>query len=108
MTKKSLITWIKEFKFESTEALKIQAGRGRKALLTREQEDEIRSLITANCNITIDRLRQMILDKMRVDLSKSTVHRLMQKLGFSYITPRPSHYKQYPKLRDEFKKKSGD
>lgn len=108
ITKKTLISWIKEFKFESTEALKIQVGRGRKALLTAAQTEEVRGWINENRNITINRLRAMILDKMQIDLSKSTIHRLMHKLEFSYITPRPRHYKQDPKLKDEFKKKSKD
>ena len=41
---------------------------------------------------------------MGAKLSKSTTHRIMQKLEFSYITPRPIHYKQEQKLKDEFKK----
>ena len=108
ITKKTLIAWIKDFKFASADALKIQMGRGRKSLLTEDQEDEIRTWIIGNTGITIARLRVMILDKMQIDLSKSTTHRLMQKLGFSYITPRPRHYKQDPKLKEEFKKKSED
>jgi transposase len=106
ITTKTLIQWIKDLKQESLEALEVQAGRGRKPLVTGIQEIEIKKWISENCNITINQLRQMILKNMNVKLSSATAHRIMQKLEFSYITPRPRHHKQDSKLRDEFKKKS--
>lgn len=106
ITKKSLISWIKELKQGSLEALEIQAGRGRKPCINEAQELEIKKWINDNCNITINQLRQMILKNMQVEVSNATVHRLMKKLEFSYITPRPRHYKQHQELKDEFKKKS--
>jgi transposase len=106
ITKKSLIQWIKNLKQESLEALEVQVGRGRKPLVTETQEIEIKKWISENCNITINQLRQMILENMNVKLSNATAHRIMQRLEFSYITPRPRHHKQDQNLRDEFKKKS--
>lgn len=108
ITTKTLIQWIKDLKQESLEALEVRAGRGRKPLITETQEIEIKKWISENCNITINQLRQMILENMNVKLSNATTHRIMQKLEFSYITPRPRHHKQDPKLRDEFKKKSSN
>ena len=107
-TKSSIIKWIKDLKQESLAALEVQAGRGRKRLITNDQELEIRKWISEDCNITIEHLRQKILENMGAKLSKSTTHRIMQKLEFSYITPRPIHYKQEQKLKDEFKKKSSN
>ncbi len=106
VTKKTLIQWIKELKQESIEALEIQVGRGRKPLVTEAQEAEIKKWISENCNITINQLRLMILENMSISLSSATVHRIMQRLKFSYITPRPRHQKQDQNLKDEFKKKS--
>jgi len=108
ITKHSLIKWIKNLKKESLQALQVQTGRGRKFLLNEEQEQEIKKWIEANANITINHLRLMILENMNITLSSSTVHRLLQRLRFSYITPRPRHYKQNEKLKDEFKKKSSN
>ena len=51
---------------------------------------------------------KLILENMNIGLSPSTVHRLLQRLKFSYITPRPKHYKQNEKLKNEFKKKSSN
>ena len=106
ITKKSLIQWIKDLKQESLEALEVQVGRGRKPLVTEAQKIEIKKWISENCNITINQLRQMILENLNVKLSNATAHRIMQRLEFSYITPRPRHHKQDQNLRDEFKKKS--
>lgn len=108
VSKKSLIKWIKELKEETLQALEVGVGRGRKFLLNKEQEQEITKWIEDNPNITIIHLRSMIAENMTIELSLSTVHRLMQRLRFSYITPRPTHYKQDEKLKAEFKKKSGD
>ena len=102
VTKKTLIQWIKELKQESLEALEIQVGRGRKPLVTEAQEAEIKKWISENCNITINQLRLMILENMSINLSNATVHRIMQRLKFSYITPRPRHHKQDQNLKDEF------
>jgi transposase len=106
ITTKTLIQWIKDLKQESLEALEVQAGRGRKPLVTETQEIEIKKWISKNCNITIKQLCQMILENMNVKLSSATAHRIMQRLDFYYIAPRPRYHKQDSKLRDEFKKKS--
>jgi len=108
ITKNSLIKWIKDLKNGSYEELKVKPGRGRKLLLTSEQEEDIKKWIEANPSITINQLRLMIQERMNVSLSHSTAHRLLQRLKFSYITPRPKHYKQNEELKDEFKKKSSD
>ncbi|MGL9681868.1 MAG: helix-turn-helix domain-containing protein [Wolbachia sp.] len=39
-----------------------------------------------------------------IKISKSTARRLMKKLGFTYITPPPVHYKQDQNKQEEFKK----
>jgi transposase len=106
ITKKSIITWIKELKEKSVTALEVGVGRGRKFLLNQDQELEVKKWIEENCNITIRHLRLLIIDRMGICLAPATVHRLMQRLRFSYITPRPKHYKQNEKLKTEFKKKS--
>jgi transposase len=47
-----------------------------------------------------------ILEAFGLNVSRSTVHREMQKMKFSYITPRPVHHKQDPKKTRRIKKKS--
>lgn len=102
ITKKTLIQWIKDLKQESIKSLEVQAGRGRKPLINEDQEAEIKKWISENCNITINQLRLMILDKMSISLSSATVYRVLKRLKFSYITPRPRHYKQDENLKNDF------
>ncbi|OAM06106.1 MAG: hypothetical protein TV41_04395 [Wolbachia endosymbiont of Dactylopius coccus] len=62
--------------------------------------------IEENPNITIKEAKIRILEEFGLNMGKSTVHREMQKMKFSYITPRPVHYKQDKESQEEFKKKS--
>jgi transposase len=106
ITRVTLMAWIRSFEADATNGLAIKDGRGRKRTLSPETEEEIRSVIKENPNITIDELKITIARKYGITLGRSTVHRLMKKLSFSYITPRPRHYKSNPDLQEEFKKKS--
>lgn len=104
-TKATLISWIKRLD-HSPDQLKVQAGRGRKRLLGQADEALIRAWMHADPHMTIDRLRLKIETELKVFLARSTVHRLMKNLHFSYITPRPQHHKQDAELLEESKKKS--
>jgi transposase len=106
ITRMTLMSWIRKFEAESIQGLRIKAGRGRKRKLGSEWEEEVRGMIKANPNITIDELKLKIIEKCGITLSRSTIHRLMKKLSFSYITPRPRHYKANKVLQEDFKKKS--
>ena len=46
------------------------------------------------------------ISSMKIEVSKSTIHRLIRKLGFSHITSRPIHHKQDKEKLEEFKKNS--
>lgn len=50
--------------------------------------------------------KTIIEEEMGKKIGKSAVHNMMRKLEFSYITPRPKHYKQVAEKQVEFKKKS--
>lgn len=106
ITKATLISWIKHIKNESVNRLKVQPGRGRRRMLRDRQEESIKQWLEANSQITVNKLRAKVLSEMGVELSRATVHRIMQRLKFSYVTPRPKHYKQNPLSTLEAKKKS--
>ncbi|HQS83336.1 MAG: hypothetical protein B7Y25_00340 [Alphaproteobacteria bacterium 16-39-46] len=92
-TKATLISWIKRMD-ESLDQLNVQPGRGRKSLLSIEEETMVKEWLSQNSQLTIDRLKIKIEEEMGKCLGRSTIHRLMKKLSFSSITPRPRHYKQ--------------
>lgn len=104
-TKATLISWIKRID-ESVEQLNVQPGRGRKSLLNLEEEMRVKDWLSQDSQLTIDRVKVRIEEELGKCLGRSTIHRLMKKLSFSYITPRPRHYKQDAKTLQEAKKKS--
>ena len=106
ITRATLMSWIRNFEKESMEGLSIKPGRGRKSKLSAEIKEDIRGMIKANPNITIDHLKLKVTEKYSISIGRSTVHRLMKALSFSYITPRPRHHKSNDDLQEDFKKKS--
>ena len=58
--------------------------------LNQAQLQQIEAWIEANPNIIIKEMRIKIQEKFELNISKSTVHRHMQKMKFSYIIPIPA------------------
>lgn len=102
----TLMEWIHKFSKDGIEGLHLQAGRGRKPVLVASEIEEVRKIVEADHNITIKAVMLKIQDLFSKKLSKSAVHNLLKKMGFSHITARPSHYKKDPSAQEEFKKKS--
>ena len=57
-----------------------------------------------DCNLTLNKILFRLKEEFGLETSKSAIHRILVKLNLSYITPRPRHYKQDPKMKLEFKK----
>ncbi len=93
-------------KFGREEKLFAPPSRRRKTKLNQAQLQQIEACIEENPNITIKEMRIRIQEKFGLNISKSTVHRHMQKMKFSYITSRPVHNVQDKSKQEEFKKKS--
>jgi transposase len=106
ISRTTLMSWIRNFENESIQGLRIKPGRGPKSKVSPEVKEDARAMIKSNPNITIDHLRLKIIEKYDINIGRSTVHRLMKSLSFSYITPRPRHYKSDKDLQEVFKKKS--
>jgi transposase len=102
----TLRSWVKSFAAGELEGLDYKAGRGRKGKILEEHQIAIYEWIKEDCNLTLDQLVIKLWDVFKIKSSKSAVHRILQKLNLSYITPRPKHYKQNQNLQAEFKKKS--
>jgi|FLOH01.1.fsa_nt_gi transposase len=106
VTRVTMMRWIKDFNKESIDGLVVRKGRGRKRIFNKNDEDKIYKIIKNNPNITAKELKKVIESDLLKTVGIATVYRLMRDLGFSYITPRPTHYKQDKKQADDFKKKS--
>jgi len=102
----AIMSWIKDFSESGIDGLKLKAGRGRKSALIDREIAEIQKWLKENPNITLDGIRFKLREVFNKELSMGATHNLLKKLKFSYITPRPSHYKKDESSHDEFKKKS--
>jgi transposase len=102
----AIMSWIKDFDKHGISGLQLKTGRGRKHTLTDVEKEEVRNLILADCNVSIIAVKDMIWNRFSKKLGRSATHNLMKGLKFSYITPRPIHYKQDKTLLPTFKKKS--
>jgi len=74
--------------------------------LKKNHKDKIKKWLDENSNYSVDQIHQKLKTYFNINISRSTTHRAMKEVGFSYITPRKSHYKQDKKQAEEFKKKS--
>ena len=76
--------------------------------LKKEHREAIKGWLEESPNISIFEVKENLTKEFGLFVSKSTVHRAMGAVGFSYITPRKKHYKQNQKTMAEFKKKSAE
>lgn len=98
--------WINSFVAQGVDGLKTKAGRGRKSILTRDEQEQVRGWLGEDPNMTIQATQARIEVEFQKKMGKSAVHNLIKSLGFSYITPRPVHHKQDQSQQEVFKKKS--
>jgi transposase len=107
ISRETLMRWISRFKEEGVKGFAIKAGRGKPSKLNDAQQVEMQGYIELEGRkLTAKKLKHVIKERFAVEISKATAHRLLKKLGFSYITPRPVHYKKDITKQEDFKKKS--
>ena len=104
-------------KFKKTGSVKNMHRSGRPTPLTKnmlaklkaEFEKEARAANKNFCSIDVKQFSQIIEKKTKKSYTGRHVERILHKLDFSRITPRPQHIRNDPKkvnaFRDEFKKK---
>lgn len=102
----TLNEWIAAYKAEGMEGLKLKPGRGRKPIITAQEEFIIAKWLEHDSSITGKALILKIKKELGKDIKKTAANELMHRLGFSYITPRPKHHKQKKGAQELFKKKS--
>jgi transposase len=106
ISRHALMGWISAYEAEGMGGLRIHKGRGRKPIISSEEEKVIAEWLEGDNTLTIQALIVRIENDLGKKIKKTATHDLMKKLGFSYITPRPKHYKQNKEEQETFKKKS--
>lgn len=100
----TLFSWIGKLRTKNIDELFPQPKKPRKSKISPNHHTIIKEWIENNPNITIKEMNLVIKERLNIEVGKSTVHRLMKKLGYSHITARPNHYKQDKEEKDNFKK----
>ena len=106
ITRMTLSSWIKHFKTGGVTNLVPKTKKPKDTKLSLSQKEAIEVWVTNDPQITIRGLKGKILKEFNVSIGMTATHKILQKLKFAYITPRPRHYKQDTTLIEEFKKKS--
>lgn len=105
ISRTSLTEWINRLKNGTLDQLCAPAQRKRKSIMVDDERKLIQEWLESDPQMTIDQVQQKFKIKTGKDVSRSTMHREMKKLNFSYITARKQHYKSNPEKVQEFKKK---
>ena len=94
VTSQTLRSWVYKFDEGGVANLVNKPKTGRKSPMKDEHIDAIYRWIKADSQLTINAVLLKLKDEYALSTSKSSVHVVIKKLKFSYITPRPKHYKQ--------------
>ncbi|MBI3051521.1 transposase [Candidatus Woesearchaeota archaeon] len=92
-------------------SLKSLPRSGRPTLLTKRNLAKLKNKITAEvraanknyCSLSTKQLSEIIRREIGKDYTMRHVERIMHKLDFSRITPRPQHIRNDPKKVEEFR-----
>ncbi len=98
--------WIRTFEKEGIKGLENKVKNPRKPKLTETQKEQVKDWIESNPNVTMKKLKSMIMKNFNVEISLVGVWKNVQKMNFSHITARSVHYKQNKEKLEEFKKNS--
>lgn len=106
ITRPTLTNWIKCVDNDLFAKLFVSSGRGRKSKLSKSQLQQLGSWVESRHQTTCKEIKAFVEEKFNISISISSAHRIIKSLGFSYITPRPRHYKADKNEQIAFKKKS--
>ena len=104
ISRTTLTSWIKRLSSGKIEDLKNKPKSPQSPLYVHEHT--IKSWIEQNPNTTVRELLIKTKDLLGVAVGQTAMRRVIKKLKFAYITPRPLHYKQNQTSHEELKKKS--
>ena len=104
-------TWVARYNAAGLAGLDTKPGRGRKPVLTPQQEDQLKERLDAGplpedgvCTLRgrdVQRILEREFGQLRC---LNAVYGLLHRLGYSSLVPRPQHPQADPAAQDEFKK----
>ena len=111
-TRRTIQSWIYSYNRQGLDGLREDAGRGNKSKLNSDQIRWLRQRIEQGpakhddaCVFHAADIQKIIHSQFGVAYHIRTVGRILNRLGYRYISSRPEHPKGNPQDRDAFKKK---
>jgi len=104
ISRTTLTDWIRRLGRDGIDALENKPKIPKSPLTG--YESTIKAWIEENHNITVRELLIKTAAELSITVSQTAMRRVIKKINFSYITPRPCHHKQDKASHAEFKKKS--
>ena len=100
INRSSLHRWVALYRSGGLESLG-NIKKPSRSKLSADQQVIIKSWIEDDNSLTIKAVVIMIKERFGITISKSSVHRLLMRLGFSHITGRAEHYKSDKSVQTE-------
>jgi transposase len=112
MDRQTLRDWVHAYNAKGPNGLINATSPGRPPKLTKAQKEKLRPIIVAGPDPVKDGvvrwpcvdLKRVIKKRFGVDLGEISVGRLLKELGFSYVSARPQHPEQSPRVIEILKK----
>jgi transposase len=102
--------WVRRFNESGLPGLEDREGGGRPVPLTAEQEERLRERLNTGptaedkvCSLRGTDIQTILANEFGVLRALSTVYKLLHRLGYSYLRPRPRHRKSDPQAQAAFK-----
>lgn len=112
-SRRTVQQWIAKYNCGGIDELLDKPRSGRPALLNARQQEQLTRRIQAGvtkkdslCVFTGPSVEELVEREFGVLYSLRGIQRLLRRLGFSYLSPRPAHEKSDPKAQEAFKKTS--
>ncbi len=113
VSRRTVQQWIAKYNRGGIDELLDKPRSGRPALLNARQQEQLTRRIQAGvtqgdslCVFTGPSVEEWVEREFGVVYSLRGIQRLLRRLGFSYLCPRPAHEKSDPKAQAAFKKSS--
>lgn len=112
MDRQTLRDWVHRFNAAGADGLLDQWSAGPKSRLSPEQQADLAAIVDKGPDRAADGvvrwrridLKRVIGERFGVDYDTRYIGKLLHKLGFSHISPRPQHPAQDAHIVEEFKK----
>jgi transposase len=110
-SRRSIQAWVAAYNADGIEALRDKPRPGRNPLLAHNKQIQLCRRIDAGAScgrasLGGNDIRQILKDEFGVIYTLDGVYKLLHRLGYSCLCPRPQHENADPDLQEEFKKTS--